>query len=117
MSIQRLFVVGVIVTGAVAMSGCSGKASNATPGCPDGHNHAAHVPASDANLVRVVNRWCPVAGEDPVGNEMVADAELTRTFRGQTVGFCCPNCLPVWDKMNDEQRDAALKAAVAKQGS
>lgn len=99
---------------AIAMGGCqSSSTASASPGCPDNHEHGAMAKTApgETMLVKVGNTRCPIAPEDPVGDNGMVDAELTRPYKGQTVGFCCPNCLPIWDKMSDAKKDAALKNA------
>lgn len=67
-----------------------------------------------AAKVRVVNAYCPVAGTHPVdesGNKMTT-ADLTRRWRGQTVGFCCDGRPPFWDEMTDAEREEKLAAAM-----
>ncbi|MBI2756732.1 MAG: hypothetical protein HYX52_08490 [Chloroflexi bacterium] len=49
-----------------------------------------------------VNRVCPI-------REGEVDAESpTRTFKGVTIGFCCPGCEGKWDKKTDDERMALL---------
>ena len=55
-----------------------------------------------------VNEYCVMVLADPVDPSVVVD------WKGQKVGFCCAGCLPKWDKLNEEQKDAAVAAAVAK---
>lgn len=37
-----------------------------------------------------------------------ANASITRSYKGQNVGFCCNGCSGKWDKMSDADRDAKL---------
>ncbi len=55
----------------------------------------------------MVNKMCPM---NPVDE---ADPEVTRTYAGKTVGFCCPSCQKKWDGMAETAKQAAL-AAVSK---
>lgn len=59
-----------------------------------------------------VNVRCPIQGGQ-INPEKVP-ASLTREYKGQKVAFCCPGCPGVWDKLSDEQKDAKLKASLAK---
>lgn len=115
-SMIRTTSVAVLCCLAFAMGGCqSSSTASASPGCPDNHEHgAAAKAAGEAKLVKVVNTRCPIAPDDEVGDGGLVDAELTRVYKGQTVGFCCPNCPPLWDKMSDAKKDAALKNAASK---
>jgi len=49
-----------------------------------------------------VNTKCPMSGE-----ALGADA-CTTTFQGNTVGFCCNNCMSKWNGMTDADRKAKL---------
>ena len=63
----------------------------------------AKAPAADAG---VVNVKCPIMG-GAINPAKVPD-NLTRTYKGQKVGFCCAGCPDAWDKLSDEQKDAKL---------
>ena len=58
----------------------------------------------------VVNALCPIMGSkmDPAN----VPPGLTRMFRGQKVGFCCAMCLPIWDKLSDDDKKAKLAAVM-----
>jgi hypothetical protein len=87
-------------TGAIAL---------AVAGCQkDGKTDEGKAP------VQVVNDKCPIMGG--AINPAKVPAAQTRQFKGQTIGFCCTNCLPAWDKLSDEQKQAKLDA-VAKGGA
>jgi hypothetical protein len=70
----------------------------------------ASAPTATAPAAKAVNTVCPIEGGkvDPAK----VPAELTREFKGQKVGFCCPDCLPVWDKLSDAEKEAKLAAVV-----
>lgn len=61
---------------------------------------------------QVVNARCPMMGTalDP---EKVSK-NLTRTFKGRTVGFCCHGCPAAWDKLSDDDKADKLRAAMPK---
>jgi hypothetical protein len=61
------------------------------------------------------NTACPIMGSaiDPA---KVTEA-LTRTYKGQKIAFCCNGCPALWDKLDDAQKDAKLKAALKTKGS
>jgi hypothetical protein len=69
------------------------------PMCP--HTKAEHG---------VVNVRCPIMGTkiDPAD----VPEELTRQWKGKTVGFCCPGCPAKWDELTDEQKKEKLKAVM-----
>ncbi len=56
---------------------------------------------------KVSNAKCPIMLL-PVGEN--TPPELTRQFKGLTIGFCCNSCLTQWDKMSDADRLSKLKA-------
>jgi hypothetical protein len=60
----------------------------------------------------VVNDHCPMTGNkiDPAK----VPPELTRQYKGQTIGFCCAMCPPKWDKLTDADKDKKLAEATKK---
>jgi len=62
----------------------------------DGHKHEA----------KPVNGTCPITRE-------VADAAITRDFKGQLVGFHDAASATVWDRLKDEERMTKFVAALA----
>lgn len=49
-----------------------------------------------------VNKICPIKDNE-------VDKELpTRTFKGVTIGFCCPGCEGKWDAKTDDEKMALL---------
>lgn len=70
----------------------------------------APVATTDADPVAtpvvLVNETCPLMGGD-------ADPEVTTEWNGQTVGFCCAQCIPEWNDLTDEQKAEKLAAAEA----
>jgi len=56
------------------------------------------------------NAKCPISGKSI--DRMNCSNELTRMYKGSKVGFCCPACLPAWDKLTDTEKDAKLKDAM-----
>jgi len=67
--------------------------------------HAKAGPAAAA-----VNVRCPIMGK-AIDPDKVPD-DLTRTYHGHKVGFCCAGCLTEWDKLTDEQRHEKLGASL-----
>jgi hypothetical protein len=59
---------------------------------------------------RVVNIRCPMMGT-PIDPEKVP-ANLTRTFRGQRVAFCCAGCPMAWDRLTDTEKQTKLSAVL-----
>jgi hypothetical protein len=57
--------------------------------------------AASAESASVVNANCPMSG-DPVKEGSAAE------FNGETIGFCCNDCISDWDGKSDEEKTAAL---------
>ena len=72
---------------------------------------AAPPPAAKAPEAKVVNARCPIMG-NAIDPDKVP-ASLTREFKGQRVGFCCPDCPAAWDKLSDAEKQAKLQAVLA----
>ncbi len=74
-------------------------------GCEKGEK--ATTPSIQAQPGEFANVTCPMMNS-PIKPEKVTP-ELTRVYKGQKVAFCCAECLPEWDKLSDEKKDAALE--------
>jgi len=61
----------------------------------------------DKGTVTTVNTFCAVNPKDKVNPAIPA-----ATWKGQQVGFCCKGCVPKWEKMTDEQKDAAVAKSI-----
>ena len=103
---------GVVAAGTLLAAGCSGMSMSccaATDGSGGMHQHAAAVDSKTATVVPsdIINTKCPIMGGaiDPAK----VPASLTRPYKGKTVAFCCPMCLPAWDKLTDAEKDAKLE--------
>jgi hypothetical protein len=99
-----------------AQGACSGHRSNACAmACKDQSPAAqpASTPSSrPAQAGKPANAVCPIMGGTVDPDK--TSAELTRQFRGQTVGFCCGGCPAPWDKLTDEQKAAKLAPSAPK---
>lgn len=90
--------------------------SNAVSIAQDSHENmaspaTASAPASaPASAGKVVNTKCPIMG-GKVDPATISD-DLTREYKGQKVGFCCPMCPPVWDKLSDADKAKKLAAVM-----
>lgn len=58
----------------------------------------------DSAGMQTANTMCPMMPDHEV------DPEVTTTYEGQTVGFCCSDCVPKWNALSDEQKEARLNA-------
>lgn len=90
-----------LVCAAFAVTGCSN--SNSEPAA----NPSAAKESRSADA-KPVNQYCVFMTDHE------ASPKHVRQHKGQTVGFCCANCLPEWDKLTDAQKDETLKSALAK---
>ncbi len=90
----------VLCVGLIALAGCAkgGSAGSSQAG--------ATQPKQPVASMGIVNTKCPIMPSHAAKAKTVAD------FNGQKVGFCCAGCLPDWNKMSDEQKAAAVKAAM-----
>jgi hypothetical protein len=102
-----------------ASIGCAGQGGGERPAAaadPAGALGGPRVSATaSSDLVPVVNAWCPIIPENPVSSTKSTTRSLTRTWRGQRIGFCCEACPPTWDDMSDEDRSAALARAIGRE--
>lgn len=76
--------------------------------CPMCARRKAEADKAEADT-GVVNVRCPVMGGriDPEN----VPAELTRTYKGRKVGFCCAGCPVAWDALGDEEKAEKLRGA------
>lgn len=85
------------------------KAQKALASIKEGLDKCTVAPA--AASVKVVNAQCPIMGTVLAKDKVPAD--LTREYKGQTVGFCCGGCPEAWDKLTDADKAAKLVKATA----
>lgn len=77
----------------------------AVAGCSEPRSSHSTTDAVDAKVATVpVNANCPIMG-NPV------DPAVTVQWNDQTVGFCCADCIPAWNKLSDQEKQAKLDAA------
>lgn len=100
------WMIGALAAG-LMLAGCAGKRG------------AAAAPARGAETsvdgVLVVNSWCATDPGQPVSPVKIAPETHTRMWRGQRIGFCGSACAAAWDALRDEQRSAALGAAIKRE--
>lgn len=85
---------------AVAPSPTVASAAPAGTGTPAALAVLATAMASVA--AEPVNKVCPIKGNE------VDKESPTRTFKGVTIGFCCPGCEGKWDTKTDDEKMALL---------
>jgi hypothetical protein len=75
------------------------------------HRDMGQAPAiaTASSATVFANTKCPIMGT-PIDPAKVPES-LTRTYKDQKIAFCCPMCLPQWDKLTDAQKDTKLQAA------
>jgi hypothetical protein len=54
----------------------------------------------------LVNSRCPMTGNAINANDISRD--MTANFDGQTVGFCCAQCVSEWEQLSDEEKQDRL---------
>ena len=57
-----------------------------------------------APTVALANTVCPIMGE-------AVNEELTADWNGKTIGFCCKECVPEWNKLSDDEKSDKLASA------
>lgn len=80
-------------------------------GCGKDETEPVRRPASARKTRVVVNAACPIEGK--AINAKSVPTELTRTYQGKRIGFCCAACPAAWDKLTDKEKAAKLPAAPA----
>lgn len=87
MKVARLAAVSIAVA-VLAMSGCKTESKPKAAAAPPG----------------MMNTKCPFSGG-------AAKADVTSTYNGQTIGFCCNNCKGKFDAMTDEKKKEMVAKA------
>jgi hypothetical protein len=59
-----------------------------------------------------VNNACPIT--DAKIDMMNTPENLITMYKGQKVGFCCPNCPPAWEKLTDKEKNEKLEKVMFK---
>ncbi|MFP4107340.1 MAG: efflux RND transporter periplasmic adaptor subunit, partial [Phycisphaerae bacterium] len=74
------------------------------------HQEATDTQPTSLTAAAPVNTTCPIMG-GKVANKDI-DPDLTRTFDGKTVGFCCAGCPQQWDELSDAEKREKLAAVL-----
>ena len=53
------------------------------------------------------NDRCPITGKKI--NRMDAPENPTALYKGKKIGFCSLTCLPLWDRLTDQEKDQKLE--------
>lgn len=67
--------------------------------------------SEETQAKQAVNACCPMDEEEIDPADL--SPEQTRTFKGQTVGFCCDECAKAWDDLEDDERQDKLDDVTA----
>jgi hypothetical protein len=85
---------------------CGKKAAMSGPAAGETKTVAAVTPAAaDATCINTV---CPIGG-----HKLDSDA-LKVSYKGKTIGLCCPDCIDEMNKMSEAKRDEVLAKASKK---
>jgi hypothetical protein len=57
-----------------------------------------------------VNALCPITGKKI--DMMNTSEKQTTLYQGKKVGFCCPACPPLWEKLTDQEKEQKLGSAM-----
>ena len=71
-------------------------------GSPAAQNNQSE--SEPAPTVALANTVCPIMGGD-------VNEELTADWNGKTIGFCCEECPPEWNKLSDDEKSDKLASA------
>ena len=90
--------VGIAVGATKPSSSCKTSAQNPPATQPAPQQPPATQPAPVASAVPV-NKKCPVSGEagNPKGKTVV--------YKGKTIGFCCDDCIELFNKNPEKYAD------------
>lgn len=110
--VLALAAVAVLSVGTAVLTGCNDADHEG-----HGHGDGMHTggDGKQADTVAVVNQACPIMGSkiDP----QAVPANLTRTYEGKKVGFCCAGCPAQWDELDAAEKEAKLAAVMDNSGS
>lgn len=81
-----------------------------TVGCKEQSTSPTAPANKSATAATYANTRCPIMNT-PIDPAAVTP-DLTRTYKGKVVAFCCNVCPPQWDKLTDTQKDAKLAAVM-----
>jgi len=99
-----LMVTAALLAGSLACSKEPAAApAKSVSGASSATGAVAAAPAAASTAAKPVNANCPIGGEP-----ITADGG-TASFKGQTIGFCCPKCAPKFNALDDAGKLAALE--------
>ena len=98
--IRKLFGKSILGFGILAVAGCGAPPTDAV----------SDAQAPEGGQIVLANMICPIMG----GN---ADEKVITDWNEKTIGFCCAECIPKWNKLTDEQKGQKLAEARTKEGS
>jgi len=98
-----LIVTAALLAGSLACSKEPTAPAKSASGAAGASGAVAAAPAAASTAAKPINSNCPIGGE-----AITADGG-TATFKGQTIGFCCPKCAPKFNALDDAGKVAALE--------
>lgn len=90
----------LLAAATLAAAGCE-KSSTTNSGTQGGAKTA-----QTASMGAISNKRCPMVPADPI------NPKVTTSFKGKTVGFCCPGCIEDWDRLTEDQKQARLNKSM-----
>ena len=93
---RNTMIVAVLGLGLVLGAGCKSPVDDHSD-----HEHGMESGSEHATEAAVVNDECPMMGG-------AVEAGIEVDFKGKMVGFCCADCVPAWQGLSEEEKEAKL---------
>lgn len=103
----------IFAAGLIALAGLTGCSGMNKTDCADCKNGTCTDPkcAEKAKSVSSVNNVCPIGGDELDAKNVPTN--LSRTYNGQTIGFCCEGCVGKFDNADAAGKGKILAEALA----
>ena len=96
---RKCFSLCLLALAASIVGGCESTEASC---CEENARTSADRPVVESGML--VNKKCPMTGEDLAPNPVTAD------YQGKKVGFCCAGCVTKWSKLSAAEMAAKLNA-------
>ena len=96
----------LIVASLAAPAICCGCSSDGSKTAARGESAAS---VQKASATKPINKTCPIMNE----HDVPASDAATVQYKGQTIGFCCADCIDAWEKMTDAAKDQYVRDSLA----